>query len=492
MAEEHREAPELRALPTPTALIAVVAGVIIAAIVFTKGIRDPDYFWHLTAGKLISTSGVVPSTDPFSFTWAGQPWTPHEWLGEVILYLLAQLGGATASLIAFAAVAAAVPAVLAWTLRRLGVRPAAVGLVLATTVLVLAPYVTVRPQAISWLLMALLLAGLVQLSPARPWVALGLGPFFALWANLHGLWVVGLGVVGVYLLFSVLGRTPMAARWIWVAAGMAVAVLGTGLTPAGPEGILYPLRYVEAGDWGLENIQEWQSPNFHDASHAGLLVLILALIATGGRAAPGWMIALSWIGVAMALVALRNAPVAAVLAAPALGLALEGLLARRAANRRRRELRPSVQLGRRVIEIAAAATISVVGIVIVLGQPGRATDDSSYPVAGTDRLILVAPDARVIGEYGWGGYLISRLHERGGRVFVDGRNDMYPQSILEKYSAFRDADAGWEGIANRSGADALLFPPSATISKVAAGSGEWCEAYRDEAQVLFLRDCAAA
>ncbi len=489
MVNDDRSAARLRALPSPTALLAAVAGVMTAAIVFTKGIRDPDYFWHLTVGRLIATSGSVPSTDPFSFTWSGQPWTAHEWLSELVLYQLTDVGGATASLIVFAAVAGAVPVILAWSLRRLGARPLAVGLVVALTVWVMAPYVTVRPQAVSWLMIALLIAGLVSLRAERPWQVLVLGPFFALWANLHGLWVVGLGVVVLYLLFTLIGRTPFAGQWRWMVLATAVAVLGTALTPAGPEGILYPLRYVDAGDWGLANIQEWQSPDFHDASHLGLLVLILALVATGGRGAPGWMVALSWIGVAMALAALRNSPVAAIVAAPALGLGLEHLLRHRDQARMRRELRPSVQLGRRIMEIAAAATIALVGIVIVVGQSGRSPDDDAYPVAATDRLLVVAPGARVVGEYGWGGYLISRLYDRGGRVFVDGRNDMYAQSILEEYSTVRDAGPGWEAIAAAHRADALLFPPTATIAKVASVGGEWCEAYRDAAQVLLLREC---
>ena len=43
------------------------------------------------------------------------------------------------------------------------------------------------------------------------------------------------------------------------------------VTPAGPIGILYPFRYVELSDWGLANIQEWQSPSFHEPAHWAFL-----------------------------------------------------------------------------------------------------------------------------------------------------------------------------------------------------------------------------
>ena len=90
-------------------------------------------------------------------------------------------------------------------------------------------------------------------------------------------------MVALYALFTVAGRTPMAGSVGPHLDGVAFigCLLGVMLTPAGPAGVLYPLRYIDAGDWGLENIHEWQSPDFHGAAHLGLLTLILTLLAVG-------------------------------------------------------------------------------------------------------------------------------------------------------------------------------------------------------------------
>ena len=91
-ATEERTEALLRRLPSPTAIFVLVLGVILIAITVLKGTRDPDYFWHLTTGRYIATHGI-PSVDPFSFTWAGKPWTLHEWLGELGLYAVVSAVG---------------------------------------------------------------------------------------------------------------------------------------------------------------------------------------------------------------------------------------------------------------------------------------------------------------------------------------------------------------------------------------------------------------
>jgi hypothetical protein len=482
----------LQRLPSPTWILIAALGGVLFAITISKGVQDPDYFWHVTTGKLTATSGQVPSVDPFSFTWAGQPWTPHEWLSELLIYALVSTIGDVGALIVFGAFPALIFAVLAYTLRQRRVRPLAIGVSCGVAAFVLVPYVTLRPQAVSWLLIAVLIGILWGLRPERPRRVLVVIPLFVLWANLHGLYVVGLGVLALFVLFTLIGRTQMGTERRWVLGAGAGAVLASMLTPAGPIGILYPLRYINAGDWGLENIQEWQSPNFHEPAHMGLLVLIIAVAINGGRATPVWLAALSYIGIAMSLLALRNAPVAAVFVVPTLAMGLSSRLEAWRPNGVR-VVRPSLALGRRVIEIVAAIAVLLAAWLVVLPpQPDAvvaAERSRRFPVAAVDRLSAVQPEARVLAEYGWGGYVIFRMYESGGRVFVDGRNDMYSEAILNDYSAMRAADPGWQDLVESYGVDAMLFPPETTVTRGPALSEGWCEAYRDDEQVLYLRSC---
>ena len=489
-------ASPLRWLPSPVAILAIALGGVMFAITVTKGVQDPDFFWHITTGQLIADTGSVPSADPFSFTWYGQPWTPHEWLSELLIYWLVTGLGRIGALFVFGLFPAAIFAVLAAALTRNGgARVMSLALPFALGAFVLIGYVTLRPQAVSWLLISILLWALLEARPVRPRRLLLLIPLSVLWANLHGVYVIGLGVVGVYTLFTLLGRTRMSPARGWVLATVAGVIGASMLTPAGPIGILYPLRYVDAGDWGLANIQEWQSPNFHEPAHMGFLLMIVALGLNGGRATPGWLVTLSWIGVAMGLLALRNAPIAVVLAMPTLVMGLESRLQERDARRTKpaRPMAPSRALGRRVMELATALIIIVGSMAVLVPRDLDAAIDENigerFPVAGVARLLAIQPDANVLAEYGWGGYVIWHMHATGGRVFVDGRNDMYSQQVLDDYTAIRAADPGWEELAAQYRVEAILLPPETTLTRGPALSAGWCEVLRDEWQVLYLRSC---
>jgi hypothetical protein len=498
-ARNDRAAGWLRRLPPPVALLAIALGGVMFAITVTKGVQDPDFFWHITAGKLIAQTGQVPSTDPFSFTWYGKPWTPHEWLSELLIYWLVTGLGRIGALIVFGLFPAAIFALLAAALRRAsGARVLALAVPFAVGAYVMIGFVTLRPQAISWLLLAGLIWFLLEARPDRPRRFLLLVALFVLWANLHGLYVIGLGVVGLYVIFTLAGRTPMSPARNWVLGALAGIIGASMLTPAGPIGILYPLRYIEGGDWGLANIAEWQSPNFHEPAHMGFLLMIVLLGLNGGRSTPGWLVALSWVGVAMGLLALRNAPIAAIFAMPTLVMGFEARLRERdeRATRQRKPMAPSRALGRRVMELVTAVVIAGGSMVVLIPRDLNAAIDKSlatrFPVAGVDMLERLAPDANVLAEYGWGGYVIWRLHETGGRVFVDGRNDMYSQQVLDDYSAIRAADPDWEELVAQYRVEALLFPPEITLTRGPATDAGWCEVYRDEWQVLYLPSCQPA
>src|SRR3954469_17663019 len=81
--------------------LALIVALLIAAVLgsSTTIFNDGDVSWHIATGQWILAHRALPTTDPFSFTWAGKPWLPIEWLAEVIyasVYKVAGYSGVSA------------------------------------------------------------------------------------------------------------------------------------------------------------------------------------------------------------------------------------------------------------------------------------------------------------------------------------------------------------------------------------------------------------
>lgn len=475
-------------MPGPAFLFSVALGLVLLCLVVSKGIQDSDFFWHLTAGELIASTGEVPSVDPFSFTWAGQPWTPRSWLSELAGYWLVSIAGEAGALLAVAVMPGVIFGVLAFALTQEGVRTRAFALPMLLGAWTLLPYVTLRPQVTSWLLTAVAVSVLMSAREGRTWVLLILPPLLVLWANLHGAWVIGLAVIGLYTLMTLIGRTPMRLARGRMLAVMGACILAAALTPAGLAGILYPLQYLDPASWALENIAEWQSPDFHDPTHWSVLILIVALALNRGRATPAWLAILPVIGILMSLLSIRNVPFLAIWSIPTLAYGLSDRL-----KGHEWFVPPDRRAGMPIKLIELGLAIVVVAAAFVTTYPAdvrtRVSDETErrYPVAGVDRLADLDPDARVLAEYNWGGYVISRLYEVGGRVFVDGRDgEMYSEAVLNEYTDLVAARPGWERLLEDYGVEAILLRPVAPLVKGLVQEAGWCEAYRDAEQVLLF------
>ena len=344
------------------------------------------------------------------------PWTLHEWLSELLIFRLVDGIGYMGAVYVFAFMPGIAMGILAFALHRLGLRTAAVVAGTSLSALLVIPYATLRPQALSWIMFAILVGGLVHLRPDRArWILL-LPPLFVVWANLHGLWVIGLVVLAVYTVLSLVGLTPMSGARRWALAMVPLAMLGTAFTPEGPSLILYPLRYVDAGDWGMANISEWQSPDFHDPAHWPLLIFMAATAIFGRWRVPWWMSILSFLGIAMTLIALRNGAVAAILGAPALAVGIDAALRDWRPTQRTQSRRLARQ--RRVLELVMAAVVAIAGVVIFVPRdPEAAVAESierELPVQG-DRAPAQRGSRRPHPVVVWLGRLRDRDHVRPRR-----------------------------------------------------------------------------
>jgi len=220
-----------------------VALLVFAASTYT--VADPDLWGHLRFGLDTLQTWSLPSVDPYSFT-QDKPWVNHEWLSELMTAAAWTLGG-TAGLALLKGLLFSGALCVVWTAlagTRLGVRAAVMLGVGIGTVHI---HSSIRPQVWTLLALALLIRALVT-DRARTW---WLPLLFAVWANSHGGWIVGLSVLVVWAAADVWVDRSRVAGW---AATVGASALATLATPYGWRLWTFMLETVSMD----RNILEWQ------------------------------------------------------------------------------------------------------------------------------------------------------------------------------------------------------------------------------------------
>jgi len=462
------------------AVLPLVAAVVVYALLLAVGERllnDPDTYWHIAAGRWIWAHGTVPSTDPFSATMAGQKWIAHEWLAQLLLAGAYGALGAAGAVALTALAAAATLGILIRALARV-VRPSLALAAGALAFFLMASHMTARPHVLALPILVLWAAGLVRARAEERRPSLSLLLFMVLWANLHGGFVVGLGLAGALGVEAVLLAPDGEAR-IRAIRGWALFLIGAALaslvTPQGIEGWLFPFQLLHQ-TFALTFVNEWRAPDF--STLQPLELWLLALIAFGfwlGLRVPPFRLLLLLGLIHMALGHTRNAELLALLAPLLLVEAAARLTERPEASD---EGSPST----RALAVCGLALVLLTAAAVYRGY------DQENPKIAPAAALAAAEQAGLAGpvfnDYDFGGYLLFR----NAKPVVDGRIDFYGDAYMRDYSAALDAedDALPRFLDRYKVAWTLLKPDLPAVAALDRMPG-WQRLYADSAAVVHRR-----
>jgi len=488
----------------------------IVALALTPPV-DPDLPGHLLYGLEHLEGGALLRADPYSFTARGARWTNHEWafewlmgwlwtaLGHVGLVLLPALvwGGAGALVLR-----------RVWGTTR-DLLPA--GVVFFLFAANCSGSMAIRPQLATFGLFVVEVALLEGARRGRPWLLLPLPLLFAAWVNLHGGFLAGLGVLGLYaaglVLDVLLGRSPRAddpappERPGRTAALAAAAVpLAAAATLLNPYGL--GLHRFLAASLGVPRpyISEWRPLELLSFQGAYFVALAAcALVALLGRERRRIPLAHVLVIVVTAFLTLRHTRHIPFFAISTAFFATGGF----AEALRRRLPRPGADgadLSRRQARVVRglAAVVLVPAAGSLLGWPPAsglrleviqdAEEVSPFPVGALRFMEERGLDeGNLLVHFNWAQYAIWRLQPEG-RVFFDGRfRTVYPEEVEAAYFAFAKGEApdeAWATALTDYPTDMVLFPVwTAAVERLRERPG-WREAYRDEFAALFVRRSA--
>jgi hypothetical protein len=259
------------------------ASFLLSAVACLTPIANIDLPWHLSAGRFIVERRQVPTVDFLSWTKGGQPWVDFEWGGQVIAYVLAAAGGVAALWLFKVAVFLGLMALFVAFLRLRGLPDRWIGLALPPFVLSLVPFVDMRPEIASFLFCMIQLyilearrVGTLRLRPAA--LLLLHAAFYALWANLHAGYPLGLALC---LAYGVGQAAEGAGDGVWFALA-AAGLLGCFANPYGPRIFSVFLSHWEHLSILRTHIVDWSPPNPMSLDHrTGELLLVFSCAALG-------------------------------------------------------------------------------------------------------------------------------------------------------------------------------------------------------------------
>jgi hypothetical protein len=391
-------------------------------------IPDGDPFWHITAGEWILTHGTVPTTDPFSHTFQGAPWTAHEWLSEVLYasaYLLGGWGGVRV-LVGLAGLATTF-LMARELLKHFNPVPALIVLMIVVANLAIAA--DARPQFLAFPIMVAWLSELLaarRQGRAPGWILL---PLMVVWANLHGSFIFGLALIGPFALEALINGwrnwRAVVRDWALVSLGAVLAAL---VNPTGIWGLLFPFHLMSLS--ALSFIAEWTRYSFGSLEpfEVTLLFALFFCLLRGVRIPTIRLLLLLGL-LHMALQRQRFSTV--LILAGALILA-EPIAAMLKARIKREPRSPALPLKASAVAAAFVLCFSALRLAI----PIVITNDHLTPIAALASVPDNILNKPVFNDYEFGGYLIFK----GIRPFIDGRADMYGDEFMRNYVGLHELD----------------------------------------------------
>lgn len=465
-------------------LYLAVALPVLAAVL--AAMSSVDLAYQLRAGGEILDSRAVPTVDTWTFTAAGLPWVDQQWGAQVVLAAVYRVAGWTGLVLLRALLTAAIIGGTVAIARIRGLDERLAALVAIAAFVVAAPAMALRPQLLGMACFVLTLFLVVSRRdhPQRLWAV----PLVvAMWANLHGSFILGPLVLGLAWIEDVHDRVTSPHRTLLVAGAAALAAC---LTPFGPAVWAYAVG-LSTDPSVTARTTEWQPTSLRDVSGVLFFASCAAVVALLARRrdAVGWP-TLLWLGsfAALGAYAVRGVAwwpfVALAALAPLLTSALIGARGSGAIHR----TRPGLPRLNGIVALVVAFAV------VMLLPAWRPTDPrTGVPVGvlteappGITAALRdhVRPGDRILNPQLWGSWL--ELAVPDATVAVDSRIEFFPAEVWSDYEGVYAGLDGWQDRLESWGVSiAITRPEDASLAARLEALG-WSRAYGDADGAIWM------
>ena len=446
---------------------------------------DPDLWWHIKTGENILATRHLPTVDSFSFTVSGAPWMAYEWLGEVVFAGASRLGGLQAlEFLLFVLSAAIVLGLYLFATLRSGNSKAGFVAVLGLLPIANASF-TFRPQMFGYLFLIFTLIAMELLRQGKSWALWVLPPLFLVWVNIHGSFIIGLGVIFVYWLSGLKnfqlggleGRPWQSTERLRLEAVFAICLAVLPITPYGSRLAVYPLDMAFSQPVNLASILEWQPLPLNMLGGKIFLGLLFGFFVLQMLFRFVWRLEEMILyvgGTLMAALHVRFILLFVPFFVPIFAVMLAHWI-------------PGYERAKDKY-ILNAVLMGALVVAMVHYLPSKAYLEEKVadqsPVHALEYIREHGIGGPMFNTYGFGGYLVST----GQKVFIDGRGDLYERGgVLADYMHITKMKPGALAVLNGYHVGACLLERDEPLSTLLAASPVWKRVYSDKLSALFVR-----
>ena len=482
-------------------------------------LRDGGTGWHIRNGQLMLQTHAITRVDPFSETMSGQPWYAWEWLYDLLIGAIHHVLGLNGVVFYTAAVMAATfVLVFHLAMRRGGSLPITF-FMLVLSLGSSAIHFLARPHVLSWLLTVIWFE-LLDSAGADAGFEKARRIFFLpalmlLWVNLHGGFLLGFALLGVYFTGSVIqyficrDQRQELGRWLKRLGLVSVlSLLASFVNPYGIKLHLHIYRYL-SDRFLMNRVTEFQSPDFHGVAQqcfAGLLLVTIAALASARRKPHPAQLLVILFAAYSGLLAARNLPVSSMLLTLLIAPQLSESVGKAGENA---DLAPwlralfsrlqnfGMRMQRMELHLQGHFWLMIVFVLGLWacmhgGKLGSTQwinayfDDKRFPVETAE--VIAQHDIRepIFCPDQWGGYLIYRLYPQP-KVLVDDRHDLYGDQFFKDYLKVVFVQPDWKKILDERKVNWIVVQKNSSLGTILAQTPGWKLIHEDGTAVLFHR-----
>ena len=461
----------------------------------SRPMGDPDFWFHLKTGQYFFSTGGVPRTEPYSFTYHGIPYIAHGWLSGVIFYAIWSTAGPKLLIFIFAVLTA----IAFWiAFKRANSHPFFAGVAVLIGVWAALPNIGVRPRVFTILLASIYLALLGRFvgGVKDHWIWL-LIPLMVLWANLHGGFFIGLALVGLTAVGMVLDRwagvlqepESFWSRLRTLAVLLVGCVLAGLVNPYGVKLYTAPISVLRSPIF-QDLVTDWMSPDFHLPTGRPLMLLILltvaALALSPKRPRPSEVL-LFLATLYATLKTQRNAVILSLVAAPLLAnyfqIWFDSTRFGKKFGAAREDRNPRLAWLFTVALLLPLVAFAIKLKATVYSEPTQ--ESMRVPVQAINYLkqqgitgnTFAAPNV-------WGAYVLWAAPNNP--VYIDGR-DVYPDTFVKEFVDILLGRVDWRPIFDQRGVQIAVIEPDTMLARELGEASGWERIYQDDMSVVFRR-----